>query len=161
MSFDYRRVVTESLLSVVAASSGVYTCMGCNDDCELAQTTFFVTTIPEGFHVEGPTQAVEGDDVELVCAASKYNYTDNSLGWFKQIGSEYVDVTALDVRSKSSRRMRTNFRSNDVQVVDVNPSKFDVGKRLRFKSVKPEHSGVYVCRSGHEQYVIVIIQGEE
>ena len=32
------RVQTESLLGVVAASSGLYTCMGCNDNCEMAQT---------------------------------------------------------------------------------------------------------------------------
>ena len=30
-----------------------------------------MTTVPEGFTVEGPTQAVEGEEVELVCGASK------------------------------------------------------------------------------------------
>ena len=74
-------------------------------------------------------QAVEGDAVELVCAASKYNYTDNSLVWYKQAGSEYVEVT------------------DNAEIVDVNPSKFDVGKRLRFASVRPEDSGVYACRA--------------
>ena len=45
--------------------------MGCNDNCEMEQVRMFVTSLPGGFRVEGPTQAVEGEKVELVCGASK------------------------------------------------------------------------------------------
>ena len=89
MFVHFRRVESESKLMVIASETGVYTCMGCNGNCEMSQVKFFVTTLPEGFHIEGPTQAIEGDAVELLCAASKYNYTDNSLVWYKQIGKEY------------------------------------------------------------------------
>ena len=96
------------------------------------QTKLFITTLPDGFHVEGPTQVVEGDKVELMCGASKYNYTDNSLVWYKQVESEYVEVSNTE---------------NNIEIVDVHPSLFDVGKRLRFDSVRPEDAGVYACRA--------------
>ena len=54
--FMFRRVQTESLLSVVAANSGLYTCMGCNPECVMNQTKLFVTTLPDGFHVQGPSK---------------------------------------------------------------------------------------------------------
>merc|ERR1712179_893371 len=34
-----------------------------------------------------------------------------------------------------------------IQVIDDIPSKFDVGKRMKFESVKPDDSGVYACRA--------------
>ena len=87
-----------------------------------------MTTVPEGFTVEGPTQAVEGEEVELVCGASKsvvllsniflaklkyfyyarYNYTGDSLVWYKQVGREYVELSSL--------------ASEDTRIVEVAPS---------------------------------------
>ena len=128
---------TESLVSVVASRSGQYTCLACsNDNCELDTAAFFVTSLAEGFQVEGPTQAVEGDAVEVQCSASKYNFSANSLGWFKLVGGRRVPVTRLRKKSLSSR----------LQVVESNPSNFDVGSRLKFESLAPADSGVYVCR---------------
>ena len=47
----------DATLKTVAKDSGVFTCMGCNggDDlnCEISQVNFFVTTLPEGFHISG------------------------------------------------------------------------------------------------------------
>ena len=120
---------------MVAASSGVYTCMGCNDNCEMEQVRMFVTSLPGGFRVEGPTQAVEGDTVDLVCGASKYNYTGDSLAWYKQVGQQYVEVKNIG-RGESG-----------AEIFDVSPSQFDVGKRLTFDSVAPGDSGVYACRA--------------
>ena len=128
---------TESLVSVVASRSGQYTCMACsNGNCELDVAAFFVTSLAEGFQVEGPAQAVEGDAVEFQCSASKYNFSANSLGWFKLVGARRVPVTRLRKKSLSSR----------LQVVESNPSNFDVGSRLKFESLAPADSGVYVCR---------------
>ena len=126
---------------MVAASSGVYTCMGCNDNCEMEQTRMFVTSLPGGFKVAGPTQAVEGDTVELVCGASKYNYTGDSLAWYKQVGSEYVEL-------------RGGRQRSGAEIVDVTPSQFDVGKRLTFDSVAPGDSGVYACRARRHNTII-------
>ena len=133
---------TESLLSVVATRSGVYTCMGCNEDCEMAQVKMFVTKTPEGFHVNGPTKAVEGDMVELGCTASKYNYTNDSLVWYKQVGTEYVQVK--DIFFNLFQNIGLETKSG---IFEMFPSEFDVGKGLRFGSVRPEDSGVYVCRA--------------
>jgi len=144
------RVESESKLMVIGSESGVYTCMGCNGNCEMSQVKFFVTTLPEGFHIEGPTQAIEGDSVELLCAASKYNYTDNSLVWYKQIGKEYKEVTTLgngEVSFKNQKLAKKYRFPPTIQVIDDIPSKFDVGKRMRFESVKPQDSGVYACRA--------------
>ena len=133
----YRRVETESLLSVVASRSGVYSCMACTaGSCEMDTAQFFLSSLTEGFEVEGPTQAVEGDSVELQCSASKYNYTASSLGWYKVVGRQTVAVTRL--RKKSGR--------SGLQVVESSPSNFDIGGRLKFDQVRPADSGVYVCR---------------
>jgi len=147
------RVESESKLMVIASETGVYTCMGCNENCEMAQVKFFVTTLPEGFHIEGPTKAIEGDAVELLCAASKYNYTDNSLVWYKQIGNEYKEVTTLkngntgEVSYKNQRMKKKYKFTPKIQVIDDTPSRFDVGKRMKFESVRPDDSGVYACRA--------------
>ena len=126
---------------MVAANSGVYTCMGCNDNCEMEQARMFVTSLPGGFRLEGPTQAVEGDKVELVCGASKYNYTGESLAWYKQVtGTKYVEVKNI----------------GRGEIFDERPSQFDVGKRLTFDSVAPGDSGVYSCRARRQVDKIIV-----
>lgn len=148
------RFQMDATLKAVAKDSGVFTCMGCNGDgnCEISQINFFVTTLPEGFHITGPTRAIEGDSVDLVCAASKYNYTDNSLVWYKQSTSGYKEVTTIkDAKHRRGRKNGGNaFKNNltpSIQVFDDTPSKFDIGKRLRFQSIEPHDSGVYVCQA--------------
>ena len=127
----------ESLVSVVASRSGVFTCMACSSgNCEMATAAFFVSSLSEGLQVEGPTQAVEGDAVELECSASKYNYSASTLGWYKLVGKQSVAVT----------RLRKKSRRSQLQVVETQPSNFDVGSRLKFDHVRPADSGVYVCR---------------
>ena len=138
---------------MVAASSGVYTCMGCNDNCEMEQVRMFVTSLPGGFRVEGPTQAVEGDKVDLVCGASKYNYTGDSLAWYKQTRDGYREVTNIrEYKYPRAGRARNTDRNQpqSIQVFNDTPSKFDIGKRLRFQSIEPSDSGVYVCQAKRE-----------
>ena len=65
----------DATLKTEAKDSGVFTCLACGgsdtSNCAIAQVDFFVTTLPDGFHVSGPGRAVEGEEVELVCGASK------------------------------------------------------------------------------------------
>ena len=107
--------------------------------------------------ISGPTRAIEGDTVDLICGASKYNYTDDSLVWYKQTTSGYKEVTSIKekdfklrhgTRSRNQKSFTTNMNNElGIQVFDDTPSKFDIGKRLRFQSVEPEDSGVYVCQA--------------
>ena len=87
----------EATLKTEAKDSGVFTCLACDggEGCEMSQVNFFVTTLPEGFQISGPTRAVEGDTVDLVCAASRYNYTGQSLAWYKQTARGYTEVTTF------------------------------------------------------------------
>ena len=148
-----RKFQVDATLKTVAKDSGVFTCMACNggDDlnCEISQVNFFVTTLPEGFHISGPNRAIEGDTVDLICAASKYNYTDNSLVWYKQTTSGYKEVTSIkELKLKGHRdRFGNNGLTQTIQVIDDTPSKFDIGKILRFQSIEPQDSGVYVCQA--------------
>ena len=48
-------------------------CSGVGEECDVAQVNFFVTTVADGFQISGPDRAIEGDKVELVCAASRYS----------------------------------------------------------------------------------------
>ena len=131
-------MVTESELRIAATESGLYTCMGCSrDECELGQAAVFITSLPGGFQVSGPGQAVEGDAVELLCAASKYNFTTASLAWYKQeAGGRY--------------RPMPRPAATQPRLTPARPSKFEVGQQLKFDSVKPEDSGVYACRTGRK-----------
>ena len=147
----------DATLKIVAKDSGVFTCMGCNggDDfnCEISQVNFFVTTLPEGFHISGPERAVEGDTVDLVCGASKYNYTGDSLAWYKQTRDGYREVTNIrQYKYPRAGRARNTDRNQpqSIQVFNDTPSKFDIGKRLRFQSIEPSDSGVYVCQAKRE-----------
>ena len=142
----------DATLKTEAKASGVFTCMGCDGQgsCEISQVNFFVTTLPEGFQVTGPTRAVEGDTVDLLCAASRYNYTGEGLAWYKQTTRGYTEVTTINTFKRS--RHRTGGRNRGkrdpaITVLDDTPSQFDIGKRLRFQSIEPEDSGVYVCQA--------------
>jgi len=132
------RVEMQSTLKVVASETGEYTCMGCNGQCQISKLDFYVTTLPGGFQVSGPTKATEGDSVDLLCAASRYNYTDSSLVWYRQKAGRLEEISA--VRRRGATRP-------SLKILDDLPSKFDVGKKLRFSSVSPEDSGVYVCQA--------------
>jgi len=132
------RVEMQSTLKVVASETGEYTCMGCNGQCQISKVDFYVTTLHGGFQVSGPTKATEGDSVDLLCAASRYNYTDSSLVWYRQKAGRLEEISAV--------RRRGGTRPS-LKILDDLPSKFDVGKKLRFSSVSPEDSGVYVCQA--------------
>ena len=127
--------------------SGVFSCLACGGgSCEKDNVNFFVTTLEQGFQISGPTKAIQGDRVDLLCEASKYNYTDSSLVWCKQTprGCEEVKKS----RSKKSRQpVSANEEPNLIQVSKIKTSDFDVGKRLRFNKVAPEDSGVYICKA--------------
>ena len=96
--------------------SGVFSCMACGGGtCEKDNVNFFVTTLEQGFQISGPTKAIQGDRVDLLCEASKYNYTDSSLVWCKQTphGCEEVKKS----RSKKSRQPGgANEEPNLIQV---------------------------------------------
>ncbi|XP_046395603.1 vascular endothelial growth factor receptor 1 isoform X2 [Ischnura elegans] len=73
-----------STLKIEALDSGFLTCLACNEvGCENETINFFVTDIMDGFNaMVNPPRPVEGDDVELQCGASTFNYTD-IISWFK------------------------------------------------------------------------------
>ena len=52
----------DATLKTEAKDSGVFTCLACGgadtSNCAIAQVDFFVTTLPDGFHVSGPGRAV-------------------------------------------------------------------------------------------------------
>ena len=145
----------EATLKTEAKDSGVFTCLACDggEGCEMSQVNFFVTTLPEGFQISGPTRAVEGDTVDLVCAASRYNYTGQSLAWYKQTTRGYTEVTSFNNYKHSRPRTggggghRRGKQSPAIRVLEDTPSQFDIGRRLRFQSIQPEDSGVYVCQA--------------
>ena len=127
----------------------MFTCMACGGGvCETANVPFFVTTLQEGFQISGPKKAIQGDRVDLLCEASKYNYTDTSLVWCKQTPKGCEEIKESKRRGKkASRRQRDNELPHPIQVTKIKTSDFDVGKRLRFSAVAPEDSGIYICKA--------------
>ena len=142
----FRKFQIDSTLLVVAENSGIYSCVACNgDSCELAPIDFFLTDIPEGFDiVSKKAMVIQGDPVDIKCSASKYNFSENTLRWYKQTVDGEQEVTNIR-RGRGHRRKKK--ANSEIQVITEDTSKFTVSKVLKFPNVSPKDSGVYVCRA--------------
>ncbi len=66
----------------------------------ILQIPFFVSDVPDGFHVDGPRQAEERSQIKLKCSASKSDYAN--ITWFKHDASR-GDLQLVGGRSKGER----------------------------------------------------------
>lgn len=79
----------ETIVKFHVKMTGIITCVACNEvGCEMAREVIFVSDGSNGVGVIIPeSQMTVGDDLELICFASIYNYTNN-LRW--QIDDENI-----------------------------------------------------------------------
>lgn len=140
----YGKFQMDSSLVVVAKDSGRYSCVACGgDNCQMAPIDFFVTDVPDGFAIIGQNRVIQGDNVDLKCSASKYNFTEENVVWYKQTVRGLEEVRE---RKRKGRR-QNNKESPKLQIISETTTKFTISKRLKFSNVSPQDSGVYVCRA--------------
>nr|XP_033203848.1 vascular endothelial growth factor receptor 1 isoform X1 [Bombus vancouverensis nearcticus] len=125
-----------STVRVTIEMSGHLTCTACNlIGCESQVETILVSDGRGGFGIINPTDpVVEGDDLELICAASIYNYTDN-FEW------KYSDDISIEPNTRTTiRRAKTRFTYRSI---------------LKIKNVTKDDSMMYTCHNKEEMAYIL------
>ena len=130
---NHRITNTHSSVSVikeVARRSGQITCQACNHDCTFQSVDFFVTDIPDnGFSVNGPENVLVGEAISLKCSASKYNFSQDSIEWYKD---------SLHGAKKLVNSPRYK--------VDLTSTRFSFTKELTVLNVTLGDKGRYYCK---------------
>ncbi|XP_017797835.1 PREDICTED: vascular endothelial growth factor receptor 1 [Habropoda laboriosa] len=126
MSTRFRSTVTMTI-----EMSGDLTCTACNIiGCESQTETILVSDGKGGFGIIEPTQPLtEGDDLELICAASIYNYTNN-FQW------KYENNTPIE----HSNRL----------TIDETKTRFTYRSILKIKNITKADSTTYTCSNKEE-----------
>ncbi|XP_074530172.1 vascular endothelial growth factor receptor kdr-like isoform X2 [Halichoeres trimaculatus] len=105
-----------------ARASGKYSCVAQNEDgASTLMIPFYVDDQPEEISV-GPQTAIEGDDVNLICQAARYLYTD--LQW-------------LDSKNQTV--------TSNVSILQL--SRYSISLSLHLHNVTQESATGYTCRA--------------
>ncbi|XP_006832106.1 PREDICTED: vascular endothelial growth factor receptor 1 [Chrysochloris asiatica] len=116
---------------VVADSrvSGIYSCMASNKVGTLKRNiSFYVTDVPNGFHVHLDKTPTEGEDLKLSCTVNKFLYRD---------------ITWIRLRTLNNRTMHHSISKQKMAVV----KEYSTTLNVTIKNVSLEDSGTYACRS--------------
>ncbi|XP_011871094.1 PREDICTED: vascular endothelial growth factor receptor 1 isoform X2 [Vollenhovia emeryi] len=114
----------ESTVKMPVEVSGKITCKACNVfACDSVTETILVSDGVGAFGIIGPKEPVtKGDDIELTCAASVYNYT-NEFRWsilINQTEEPLVETETLQiVQHKTPFTYRSTLTLNYVQESDA------------------------------------------
>ncbi|XP_050465212.1 vascular endothelial growth factor receptor 1 isoform X2 [Cataglyphis hispanica] len=89
--------------------SGKVTCKACNSlDCDTVTENIFVSDGVGAFGIIGPKELItKGDNVELICAASIYNYTDE-LTWTR-LENQTHETPIIETERVQIIRYKTPF----------------------------------------------------
>ncbi|KFO33339.1 Vascular endothelial growth factor receptor 1 [Fukomys damarensis] len=156
-SITQRVVTTEgknktasTLVVADARISGIYSCMASNKIGTVKRNiTFYVTDVPNGFHVSLEKIPTEGEDLKLSCTVNKFLYRD---------------ITWILLRTVNNRTMHHSISKQKMATTH----EYSITLNLIIKNVSLEDSGTYACRArnvytGEEilQKTEVIIRDQE
>ncbi|KAM5279003.1 vascular endothelial growth factor receptor 1 isoform 2-T3 [Hipposideros larvatus] len=121
---------TASTLVVADARiSGIYSCMASNKVGTVKRTMcFYITDVPNGFHINLEKMPTEGEDLKLSCTVNKFLYKD--IAW-------------ILLRTVNNRTMRHSTRKQNMAVI----KEYSLTLDLVIKNVSLEASGTYACRA--------------
>ncbi|XP_019521607.1 PREDICTED: vascular endothelial growth factor receptor 1 isoform X2 [Hipposideros armiger] len=121
---------TASTLVVADARiSGIYSCMASNKVGTVKRTMcFYITDVPNGFHINLEKMPTEGEDLKLSCTVNKFLYKD--IAW-------------ILLRTVNNRTMRHSTRKQNMAVI----KEYSLSLDLVIKNVSLEASGTYACRA--------------
>lgn len=141
---DYHYQYT-SRMQTVASKSGFFICEMCTSNssiyfppfCNYSRTEFFVTEFSRGFEIVGPLEnVVEKEHVELICAATVYEY--KSVKWFKKVDQK---------NQKKGGSEWTELVPDSQTYIRVTSSNFSHIAKVIFTRIKSSDSGFYECRA--------------
>ena len=125
----------DSILKTIATSSGEFICQACNTiTCISQNIPFFVTDVngDGNFAVDGPKQVLEGEPrVKLKCSASVYNFTENSIQWYKH--------------TLSGERLLKSNKGINYEIKSYTTD-FSFGSELLFQNISLRDKGRYICK---------------
>ncbi|XP_067203643.1 vascular endothelial growth factor receptor 1-like isoform X3 [Linepithema humile] len=110
-----------SRIKMLIEMSGRITCKACNDrGCDNSTASILVSDGVGAFGIIKPKEPMTaGDNIELTCAASIYNYT-HDLTWTNQTQAPFVKTERLNIiQHKTSFTYRSTIKINNVQKSDA------------------------------------------
>uniref|UniRef100_A0A673SUR8 Fms related tyrosine kinase 1 n=1 Tax=Suricata suricatta TaxID=37032 RepID=A0A673SUR8_SURSU len=116
---------------VVADSriSGIYSCVASNKVGTVERSIkFYITDVPNGFHVNLEKMPTEGEDLKLSCTVNKFLYRD---------------ITWILLRTVKNRTIRHSISKQKMAIT----KEYSVTLDLTIKNVSMEDSGTYACRA--------------
>ncbi|EMP37579.1 Vascular endothelial growth factor receptor 1 [Chelonia mydas] len=115
---------TASILAVAEAkSSGIYSCVASNKVGNVERNiSFYVTDVPNGFHINLDKMPIEGENLILSCSVNKFLYKD--IAW--------ILPRTVNNQTKAKKHIIKEYSTTLI---------------LTIKNVSLEHSGTYACRA--------------
>ncbi|XP_007953975.1 vascular endothelial growth factor receptor 1 [Orycteropus afer afer] len=135
---------TASTLAVADSRvSGIYTCMAFNKVGTVGRNmSFYVTDVPNGFHVHLEKMPTEGEDLKLSCTVNKFLYRD---------------LTWVLLRTSNNQTMHHSISKQKMAVA----KEYSMTLNLLIKNVSLEDSGTYACRARNVHTGEEILQKKE
>ncbi|XP_072467911.1 vascular endothelial growth factor receptor 1 isoform X2 [Notamacropus eugenii] len=121
--------IASTLVVAESRASGIYSCVASNKVGHVERNiSFYVTDVPNGFHVNLEKMPAEGEDLKLSCMVSKFLYRD---------------ITWILLRTVNNRTMHHSISKQKMAVT----KEYSITLNLTIKNVSLEDSGTYACRA--------------
>ncbi|XP_023416243.1 vascular endothelial growth factor receptor 1 isoform X2 [Cavia porcellus] len=142
--------MASTLVVADARVSGIYSCVASNKIGTVKRNIiFYVTDVPNGFHINLEKMPVEGEDLKLSCTVNKFLYTN---------------ITWILLRTVNNRTIHHSISKQKTAITGER----SITLHLVIRNASLEDSGTYACRArnvhtGEEtlQKTEVIIRGSE
>uniref|UniRef100_A0A8C5K3Y8 Vascular endothelial growth factor receptor 1 n=1 Tax=Jaculus jaculus TaxID=51337 RepID=A0A8C5K3Y8_JACJA len=121
--------MASTLVVADARIPGIYSCQALNKIGMVERNiSFYITDVPNGFHVNLEKMPAEGEDLRLSCTVNKFLYRD---------------ITWLLLRTVNNRSMMHSISKQKMAVT----KEYSVTLNLVIKNVSLDDSGTYACRA--------------
>uniref|UniRef100_A0A8C2L9C3 Vascular endothelial growth factor receptor 1 n=1 Tax=Cricetulus griseus TaxID=10029 RepID=A0A8C2L9C3_CRIGR len=118
-----------TLVVADSRTSGIYSCKAFNKIGTVERNIkFYVTDVPNGFHISLEKMPTEGEDLKLSCTVNKFLYRD---------------ITWILLRTVNNRTMQHSISKQKMATTQ----EYSITLNLVIKNVSLEDSGTYACRA--------------